>query len=776
MQLLDRPKRAGWQASMRCFVQTVAIFACLLPFGLGFMAKATAAEAMPESNSSLPTMTEISVGSCVLPDLPSSGDYAVVRRNGMSRPQPLAKPLEAAFDYRVIGFDLSPANPSAARIVSLGDPDNVPRMWDATTGQALASFGADDGPDLARLGDTAVFSPDGRYLVTGTARGNRAVWDTTTRRLVKILKTEGDLGIVVFSPDGQFVATGFRKEMGKEMVRIWNISTGDATDMVLAPDLHGIAFSGNGHRMIVGHHGQSYRYASVFSLTSSGKLQNLGILEGSFEALDGLAVALNNDGSRAITGRWEKPAQLWDVDRRRPIATLEGSRSVKLAAFSADGTRIVTAGLAPVPAYPEHHVADVWNAATGARLATLSGHKAEISELVFTPDGHRVITGSEKDRTIRIWDATGGQLLSVLDGSTHWVRYMAVSPDGSRVTTTPLGPAMNDAERSEVAVFAGSPNDGVGTPPAILWDTASGRAVGPSTVAGDRFNGEPVFSPDGKWLATGSVGQVRIWRATDGRYVSEAAAPASDNSTFISRLAFSPDSNRLAGVGGKTEGVGGRKIFVWDLKYQWAGRNSTVSEISSILAKLVWRYDVPRPWPVLAFSPDGRSIVTGRGSIALDSFAAQAVTWFGQQRGERNGSFLAQEGDPTRFRVATGGESMPGAYLLGHIWDGPSGQSIATLRAPAAPGQENMAMPWPSWYAPTSASFSPDGGRLITLSFNGPIVVWDANRAWKPLLLNADSRHAKIGAVGWTRSGDPLTITCETGPAADVGHNVSISE
>jgi len=99
---------------------------------------------------------------------------------------------------------------------------------------------------------------------------------------------------------------------------------------------------------------------------------------------------------------------------------------VESAAFSADGTRIVTAS--------NDKTARVWDVASGRMLALLAGHTGAINSAVFSADGSRIVTASADD-TARVWDAASGRSLALLEGHTGPVNWAVFSADGSRVIT-----------------------------------------------------------------------------------------------------------------------------------------------------------------------------------------------------------------------------------------------------------------------------------------------------------------------------------------------------
>ena len=66
------------------------------------------------------------------------------------------------------------------------------------------------------------------------------------------------------------------------------------------------------------------------------------------------------------------------------------------------------------------------------------------------------------------------------------------------------------------------------------------------------------FSPDGKSIATGSAGHLRIWDAANGRLRS---IHAEDATRGVDAIAFSPDGRQVAVVGG----IFGKEAVVWDI-------------------------------------------------------------------------------------------------------------------------------------------------------------------------------------------------------------------
>ncbi|KAG6327503.1 hypothetical protein ID866_11587, partial [Astraeus odoratus] len=89
---------------------------------------------------------------------------------------------------------------------------------------------------------------------------------------------------------------------------------------------------------------------------------------------------------------------------------------VASVAFSPNGARIISGS--------DDNTVRVWDAERGVQIGspleghTVEGHTGGVTSVAFSPDGTRIISGSA-DRTVRVWDVERGvQIGSPLEGHT----------------------------------------------------------------------------------------------------------------------------------------------------------------------------------------------------------------------------------------------------------------------------------------------------------------------------------------------------------------------
>ena len=99
-----------------------------------------------------------------------------------------------------------------------------------------------------------------------------------------------------------------------------------------------------------------------------------------------------------------------------------GDRAV---AYSPDSTRIAVASDIGIWLY---------DAATGAEAALLTGHTSWVRSVSFSLDGQTLASASD-DKTVRLWDVANGQELAILQGHMDGVLSVSYSPDGSTLAS-----------------------------------------------------------------------------------------------------------------------------------------------------------------------------------------------------------------------------------------------------------------------------------------------------------------------------------------------------
>jgi len=514
---------------------------------------------------------------------------------------------------------------------------------------------------------TAVFSPDGKTMLTGCGDKTAKLWDLSGRELQTFSGHAADVISVAFSPDGKLVLTGSIDNTAK----LWDFSGqvlqtfSGHTSYVIS-----VAFSPDGKQVLTG---SSDSTARLWDLTGR-VLQTF-----SGHDADIISVAFSPDGKQVLTGSSDKTAKLWDLSGR-VLKTFSGHTSVVMsAAFSPDGKQIVTCS--------SDSTAKLWGL-SGRVLQTFSGHDATVGSVTFSPDGKQVLTGSD-DYTAKLWDLSG-RVLQTFYGHADIVISVDFSPDGKQVLT------------------------GSGDTTAKLWDlsgqvlqTFSGHAVFALSVA---------FSPDGKQILMGSVdGSAKLWDLP-----SRKLQAFTGHTSYTRSAAFSPDGKQVL------TGSSDSTARLWDLtgrilqtfphkgsvlsvafspngkQVLTSSRDSTTKlwDLSGRVLQTFSGY-TSRVWGA-TFSPDGKQILTSSNDYTakLWDLSGQTFQTFPHKRSVSSVA-LSPDGKTVLTCSSDG---------MARLWD-LSGRVLQTFT-----GHTDEVL---------SAAFSPDGKLVVTGSHDYTAKLWD---------------------------------------------------
>ncbi|MGH9151599.1 MAG: hypothetical protein ACRD03_04135 [Acidimicrobiales bacterium] len=659
-------------------------------------------------------------------------------------------------------------SPDGLHLVAAGGPDGAVK-WSAGV-DGFETFGepsaGGSGPKSRNVAAVAFSGGQRRLLLASGLRSGVRVeaWEWPDPAPVGAATVAGMARAVAFSPDASTLATA-----GDDgVVRLWRIGP-DVVDgrpdqpvpttelgalQGHAGPVDDIAFSPDGAHLVTGGEDGTVR---VWGVGSDEPGRVVGVGEDGVKAVtfsadgrwvaagDGAGAALVIDaatgrdrfvaeartgpvtdlafdpsGDRLAVATEEGAPAVWDVGEKEAAGHKD---TVYGVAFSADGQRLATASA--------DWTAAVWDLA-GNELAVLNGHEGEVNAVRFLPGG-LAVTASD-DRTARLWSVAPAREERTLSGHEDSVYDVAVSRDGTRLAT------------------AGQ--DGT----ARIWDVATGAEVRSPLDARDPLSGV-AFSPDGRLLATAGQQGVRLWDLTTGRTVTSLSAGELEGGAL--RAAFSPDGAQLAAS--FEDGTA-----VWDV---------ATAEPTRTFADPSWAF-----LSEVAFSPDGRRLVTADGTVrdvatgaavaelpathgvafhpsgtmiatagvgttatVHDVATGRALRSLGTERGPA-GSVTAVSTDVGRRRVLTGHDDGTAT-----LWDA-SGRVLRTF-----PGGEGPV---------ADVDLSADGRRLVAAFDDGSAVAWDVESGEElgSFALPAD-RDGPTG-VGGGFVGGPEGI--ETGPDVDV--------
>jgi WD40 repeat protein len=338
--------------------------------------------------------------------------------------------------------------------------DGTARVWDFAdyTETTLRTLLGD------RSGvDTAVFSPDGRSVLTGSADGTARRWDVATGR-----ELWGHYGWVLdaaFSPDGKWILTGGRD---RRLFR-WDGPTGKLSGALPDPPtsaVDSIRFSPKGRLVAVAENGGDITIRETTDWAPVQTIQGtVPVAQAVFDPSGRFIARATYDGWTGIfdaqTGdriRWLSTSTT-KIGPDHPLGTTSGvawssdgrfiattSSDARIHIWSPQGVLLHTllghAGLIVSPSFAPgsdllvtagaDHAARVWNAGTGRKVAVLRDDPQALTSAAFSPNGRLVVTGDAGGLT-QVWDWRRKQLLATLPMHSDFINAVSFSPDGKRI-------------------------------------------------------------------------------------------------------------------------------------------------------------------------------------------------------------------------------------------------------------------------------------------------------------------------------------------------------
>ncbi|BAZ00727.1 WD-40 repeat-containing protein [Tolypothrix tenuis PCC 7101] len=638
--------------------------------------------------------------------------------------------------------------------------DGTARIWD-TQSKILTQLQGHQ----AKLWE-ANFSPDGKLVLTAGEDGTARLWDISTQKLLLVLKENNDsVTSASFSPDGKLILTS-----SAGSIHVWDISGKLITEIVDYENfIQRASFSPDGRLIIA--NGQ---YGSSFIWDISGKL--IAKIKGSLNRnLTQRFPSFSPDGKQIITvSDSDKTAWLWDLAGNL-LAELKGPKSPGsnvITDFSPDGQKIVVASGDPE--------VSVWNT-SGKLLLKIQLNQRYVNSAVFSLDGKSILTVADKvslwdlsgnllmempltasfasfspngksiltetNNIIRVWDLSGALLAELKGENQSNITSTNFSPDGQQVITAsedytariwyltdkqqaqqklPETPFSDYVEPKSTigiteAYISFSPDakyvivySGYGI--AHVWDI-SGKLLAELKGVTDEAN----FSPDGQKIVTTANRIVRVWDIYGNLLAEFEGGDKAKFSADGKRIITSSWNGfaRISDTSGKlvAELKGGEAKFSADGKLIVTNSSDGILRVWDINGKLIAELKGHEDIVTSAsFSPDGQQIVTtskDKTARLWNIFGKQLVLLKGHQGKVTSASFSPNGKQIITIAADGNYDSVNGTTKTAILWnlDGKLRKEFKQLQE--------------VWGAGDSASFSPDGQKILTVSHDDTVHLWD---------------------------------------------------
>ncbi|KAH7919033.1 WD40 repeat-like protein [Leucogyrophana mollusca] len=244
------------------------------------------------------------------------------------------------------------------------------------------------------------------------------------------------------------------------------------------------------------------------------------------------------------------------------------------------------------------------------------GHTTGVHSVAYFPDGRRIASAADNDKTVIIWDVKSGRQDGQPLQHDFNVVEIAISPSGRRIAS-------------------GMRQGGV-----VVWDAVTREVVYEIKCGARRL----AYSPCGRWITTARmVGweEVQLWDADTGRPGREPLKCHDDAMC----VAFSPDGSQIAS--GFVDGY----FQVFDI----ATGKSVVGSIKGH-ADVVWS---------VVYSPDGRLLVTASADKSIRVWDSNTGVEVGKPMlGHGMGDAMCISISADGRRIASGGQDK-----TVRVWD-----------------------------------------------------------------------------------------------------------
>jgi WD40 repeat protein len=331
---------------------------------------------------------------------------------------------------------------------------NEIKLWETRTGREVKSFPISQGNKFAGGG----VSPDGKWVAlaehspdtfsnlsqgflqslpspTGDSKKDEKA---RKKSLKERLKEAQDLEKQMKKDEERFKDLADRGDFGKIMdmsadaaafysgfnvnVKLWDVNAASGPRSLSAKPSQQLrdsvfAFNNDGSLLAWATGKSSF----VINETASGRELHTISLPRSILGVSSLAWSADGRmlASSSLDGN---SINLWDAATGRELRSMSaGVADIRVMSFSPDSRMLALAG--------DNASVHLLDTTTGQEIMTLNGHRLRVNTLAFSNDGKLLVSGSD-DGSARLWDVQSGETLATLITFNSGADWLVVMPDG----------------------------------------------------------------------------------------------------------------------------------------------------------------------------------------------------------------------------------------------------------------------------------------------------------------------------------------------------------
>ncbi|MDW3211832.1 MAG: caspase family protein [Reichenbachiella sp.] len=423
------------------------------------------------------------------------------------------------------------------KFIATGSRDNSIKLWEVSTGREIRTFLGHINPV-----NIVAFDPSGRWLASGSSDNSIIIWEVATGKIKQ--KIEGHdrrVSSLNFNSDGSQLASGG----WDRLAYVWRVSTGEKLGEYKGNPATGIGvgvqvlFSKDDKKLITGNDDGKIIIYNLDSGIPQDTLRNI-----SPSSCGGCPSFIQLD---------EKGSKLLSASRRGPVTWWDWKSGKIIKEFSGDGEEYNAVGMKGSTVFvSDEDTLKLWNT-SGQLIRKILVDSTEINSATLSPDG-RYIAAATNDRVTRIWNVQSGKLVKQLKGFLNDAADNGLGLDPESYWQYNISRYVNFKEGIRVSPDEQFVVKAVGKS-AQLWDLSKGRVV-------RSFDGHEngvicfEFSQDGEYLFTGSGDKtIKMWEVATGQLVRTFKG----HRELIFELALSQNGKYL--VSGSWDGT----ARLWDI-------------------------------------------------------------------------------------------------------------------------------------------------------------------------------------------------------------------